>query len=414
MARSSKTVVAGAAVAILAVVALVAVVTRDDGDGLGPTRPDERPSIESIPADCSRPVEALLNRYMALTPDGSTVRLRPGGCYGIDGPLVLAARNDFTLDGAGATIRALTPGGEQRANVDVRRGRNVTVANVTVEGAFPGPAPDGGPGNGPRNGNVTGTQHGVYVRSVQGGTFRDIRALNTGGECVAVMSDFDPVQGFVGGPSQDILIERLGCRHTGRQGVAIIDAERVVLRQSDIGDAHDCAIDIEADVPTQVTRQIRIEDNTFGRTRFAAICHGGQGTSPNVADITVARNTMTVAPSTCFGAVYIETPPQEQAAGGTRTGYTFVENTFRSISYTFFVSGVTDMEISRNTIEGGLPGSPGCTDFAKSPPEPQPGVDAYNVHKLYGSGNRWSGYSRIVRADPASTDVGPLDASTPP
>jgi len=413
LASPRKSVVGAAVLGAVALFALLVIVFVG-GDDTGERNENAALTLDDIPADCSRPVDADLNRLVASAPDGSTFRLRPGGCYGIDQAVVLSGKNDFTFDGAGAAIKALTPGGEQRANIDIRRGRNVAVTNVTVEGAFPGPSPDGGPGNGPRDGNRTGTQHGVYVRSVQGAKVTKVRSLNNGGECVAVMSDFDPVQGFVGGPSRDVVIEELDCRHTGRQGVAIIDAEQVVLRKSYIADAHDCAIDIETDIDSQVTRQILIEDNTFGVSRFAVICNGGQGHSPAVADITVARNTMTVPPATCFGPVFVQTPPHHQAAGFTRTGYTFVGNTFRTISYAFLLSGVSDVEISGNTVEGGLPGSPGCSDFTVSPALAQPAVDARNVHGLTGSGNVWLGYQEVVRADAASSDVGSLTGPTPP
>lgn len=379
--------------------------TANDGDDGATAVPGQ---FAAIASDCSRSVEAELNRLVAEAPDGSTLTLPGDACYGIDGPLVIAGKSNFTLDGDGATLRAITPGGEQRANIDVRRGTAISVVDVVVEGAFPGPSGDGLPGNGPRNGNITGTQHGVFLRSVQGATVRDVRAVNTGGDCVTAMSDYDPVLGFVGGPSRDVVIEGLDCRHTGRQGVAIVDAERVVVRDATIGDVYNCAVDIEPDVDTQLARDIRIEGVTFGSVRSAAICNGGQGASPNVRNVSVVGNRMTEPPSSCAGAVHVETSSQHQAGGQRRTGYRFVDNSFRSVSYGFVLSGLSDVEISGNTVERAREAVYACADFTRSPPAPPPAVFVRDVQRLHGARNRWEGYDEVVRADTASTDVQPL------
>lgn len=400
--RTSRVLAASVAIVVLVAFWITLAVRDPDTGADGKGSPDPLPGIAS---DCSRPVDAELNRVIAAAPAGSTIRLRRQACYGIDGPLVIAGKSRFTLDGDGATVRALTSGGARRANIDVRRGTDVSILDVVVQGAFPGPSDDGLPGNGPRNGNETGTQPGVFLQSVHGATVRDVRSSDTGGDCVLVMSDFDPVQGFVGGPSADVVIEELDCRHTGRQGVAIVDGERVVVRDSRIGDVYACAIHIGTDVDSQVTRDIRIENLRFDSTRSGAVCNGGEASSPNVANISVVGNRMTVPPASCAGAVHIETPSHHQANGGTRTGYRFVDNKLRSMGYGFFLSGVSDVEVSGNSLEREREEAATCGDYTRSPPQQHPALEIRNVQRLHGRGNTWSGYDDVARVDSASSEV---------
>ncbi len=124
--------------------------------------------------------------------------------------------------------------------------------------------------------------------------------------------------------------------------------------------------------------------------------------------MSVVGNSMTVPPSSCAGAVYAETSSQHQAGGQRRTGYRLIDNSFRSVGYGLFFSGLSDVEVSGNTVERPREAAYTCADFSRSSSQPPPAVDARNIQRLHGTGNRWHGYDEVVRADGASTDVQPL------
>lgn len=355
-----------------------------------------------IPSDCSRPVDVELNRLIVAAADGSTLTLPAKKCFGIDGPLVVAGKSNFTLDGRGATVRALTPGGPQRATIDVRRGASVSLVDVVVEGAFPGKSQDGQPGSGPRDGDRTATQAGVALRSVRSPVLRDVRSANTGGECVMVGADGD------GGPSSDVLVERLDCKHSGRHGVAVVDAERVVLRDARIADVHECGVNIATDLETQVARDVQVESVSFGITWSGAVCNVGEGTSPNVGNLWVVDNEMKAAPASCGGVVTMMTPPHLQASGRLRTGYRFIGNRLRTIGFGLIFSGLSGVELSGNSVERSRDRALACADVTRMPPQLPPAVSLTNVQGLHGRDNRWSGFDEIVRADSESRDVQPL------
>jgi hypothetical protein len=165
----------------------------------------------------ARDITAALQRFIAAAPPGSTVVLRLGGRYRVDGTLQLRDRSGLTLDGNGATLFAATPGGPERAAIRLIGGRRWTLRNLTVVGAKPS---DAGFDPSPQ------WQHGVGlrgVRGVRGATLRNVSVRDVWGDGIYIgLSTTGPTW------SRDVSIIDSGSLSTGRMAVAVTAGRNVL------------------------------------------------------------------------------------------------------------------------------------------------------------------------------------------
>lgn len=102
-------------------------------------------TASSIPADCSVDVTQAINAFLASVPDGqagdpNVASFPPGGCYRMDGTVMLESRQHLVVDGNGSTFRATTKGALDRSGKSSRRhwvvvkSQDVTLQELNIAG----------------------------------------------------------------------------------------------------------------------------------------------------------------------------------------------------------------------------------------------------------------------------------------
>lgn len=303
-----------------------------------------------IPADCSRPVDADINKFIAGVPDGSIIEFAPGGCYAQDGQLEVNDRRNLTLQGNGASFRAVTPrsDGSRRANWAVQGGGNVVLRNMTVYGVYPEGEFDRALASGswPYERRMD-LQQGYLFGGVQGGGLYDAAAYNTFSDPVLVGWDVRPQIGTAcTAPSRDVEIRRVTGVNSGRT-VAIVSGERITLGDSFFGDIRDNAIDLETDAACSVLREIHVVDNRIGRHRLAAIAHTGSESGANSGLIEIRGNVQERDPTTCWPSLHLS----PVGTTGRRGPYEIRGNRLRTLTTGILVDRAEGGTIADNTVE---------------------------------------------------------------
>jgi hypothetical protein len=350
--------------------------------------PPSAPAVYSVPKkipdDCSAAVEGKIMAWLATVPDGSTVQFGAGRCYGQDGTITLTGRSGLVIDGQGSEFRALTPGGSHRANWRLVNGGNLTLRNMAVRGSNP---------NGAYVHEVE-WQHGYAVEGVQGISLSNIQARDTWGDGVFLWHGASsPACGDDASSARNVVISGALIERSGRQGVAVVDAENVTLQDSTIGPVAWWGVDIETDDNCEIARHISILRNTFGATRYGAIGSVGFGGDPQVGDVTVADNTQTVEaglPGECWAPVWILSPEAMY-----RTGYVFRGNRFLARRNAFEFRRVRNIDVSSNNVT--LTPTTGCGTRA--------GVLLVDSHTVGITSNAFSGANTVFKTDTLSTGI---------
>lgn len=329
----------------------------------------------SIAADCSDDVTAELNAWLASVPDGSTAVLGENGCYRVEGTVLLAGREGFTLDGNGATLRALddTTAASSRRHVTIDGGSDIVVHDLAVVGTNP----DGG------NLYVASkeTQHGFELRSVSGVVLERVSVTDVYGDFVLVRND-----GTGTAPSSDVIIRGSVFARNGRQGIAVTGGDGVVIEHNSMDAMRRAAFDLEPNASSQAT-SVTIRENQMGDNRLFWIAGGGNGL---IRNITVQGNVM--APGTGGGGII-----STGAGQGGRGGWLVENNVFRitnSDGSVFSFGGHDGIVIRDNEIiqeETPWRSSMGL-------------VGLTNSHDVSVTGNTALGCPVIFEADAASTN----------
>lgn len=239
---------------------------------------------DAIDASGRTDVTDLLNALLARVPPGSVVAFPRDGRYRIEGTLVLANARDVTIEGNGASFVATTdgagvvPGRGQRAHWPrlrqqwrIRGGSGITLRNLTIQGANP-------------NGGATPAayvpalegQAGVAIQRASGVRLESVHVTDTYGDGV-----------WVAGGSTDVTIRDSTFERLGRQGVAIVNGERIVVEASRLRDISRSVFDLEP-VGRSRAQDVRLRDNEVGDYGNFLLAAGGSG--PGVNDVWLERN----------------------------------------------------------------------------------------------------------------------------
>jgi hypothetical protein len=343
----------------------------------------------SIPSDCSVPVEDEVMAWLASVPDGSTVEFGTGRCYGQDGTVTLTGRNDLVIDGRGSEFRALTLGGSHRSNWRFVGGSDLTVRNLAVRGSNPEGTYD----------HAVEWQHGFDIEGVQGMTLSNVQARETWGDGIDLWhGSASPACGDDASSARDVLISGATLERIGRQGVAVVDAERVNVQDSTIGPVAWANVDLETDDDCELARQVTVSGNSFGSNGWGVIVNGGFGADPQVRDLTVTDNTQTapmtdtgiLTPDPCRAPVRILSPDAAY-----RSGYSFTGNHFLATSNGLVFRRADDIDVSGNAVAF-IP-TTGC--------DTRNGVRLLDSHQVSITGNAFDGASSVYSADALSSDV---------
>jgi hypothetical protein len=351
-------------------------------------RPSPQPGIYTVPssikANCSVAVDDKINAWLQTVPDNSTIVFGAGRCYGQAGTITLAGRIGLTIDGRGAEFRALTPGDSHRANWRFAGGSNLTVENLGVRGSDAQGAYD----------PSVEWQHGFSVDGVQGMTLTNVQARETWGDGIDLGNSANtPTCGDDASSARNVVIDGATLERNGRQGLAVVDAEQVMLRNSAIGPVAWWSVDLETDDDCELARHVTIDHNTFGANRYGVLGSVGFGGAPQVGDVTFTNNVQTVAtglPGECWAPVWVLSPD-----GRYRDGYTFAGNTLLARRNGFEFRRLDNVTVNANTVT--FDSASGCGGRA--------GVLLVDSHTVGITGNAFTGANRVYLADGLSTGV---------
>src|SRR4051794_32001861 len=217
---------------------------------------------KAIKSDCSVAVEGKIMAWLATVPDGSTVQFGSGRCYGQDGTITLTGRSGLVIDGQGSEFRALTLGGDHRANWRFVGGGNLTVRNVAVRGSDPQGTYD----------HAVEWQHGYSIEGVQGMNLSNVQARETWGDGIDIWrAGGTHTCGADATSARNIVISGARIERIGRQGLAVVDGERVTLQDSTVGPVAWANVDIETDDSCEIARHITLARNSFGSNGWGVI-----------------------------------------------------------------------------------------------------------------------------------------------
>jgi hypothetical protein len=368
----------------IGVVLLALMVCQPASAARKPSAPSVYKIPKNIPSNCSAPVENRIMAWLATVPDGSTVQFGPAGCYGQDGTITLSGRSGLVIDGQGSEFRALTPGGSHRANWRLVNGGNLTLRNMAVRGTNPQGSYD----------PAIEWQHGYSVEGVQGITLSNVQARDTWGDGVMLWRGaYTPTCGDDASSARNVVVSGALIERSGRQGVAIVDAENVTLQDSTVGPVAWSNVDIETDDDCEIARHINIVRNQFGANRYGVIASVGFGGDPQVGDITVTDNTQTAATGLqgeCWAPVRILSPTALY-----RSGYVFRGNRLLARRNAFEFRRVRNIDVASNNVT--LTPTTGCGMRA--------GVLLVDSHTVGITSNLFSGANYVFRADTLSTGI---------
>ena len=232
-----------------------------------------------IDATGGRDVTAELNTFLAGVGPGTTVRFPSHGRYRVENVVVMDRRHDVTIEGNGSTLIATTDGSgvavpfynfrahwpRMREHFDIRDSTGITVRDLIVQG--PNPRGEYRP--------ELEAQAGFVILRSKVVTLDGVTARATYGDGV-----------YIQGLTEDVTIRNCTLDHNGRQGVAVVSGERIVVENCTIRATGRSAIDLEPAhgfVRTVHVRNNRVSD--FTNFLLAAV---GAGTG--VQDIWLEHN----------------------------------------------------------------------------------------------------------------------------
>jgi hypothetical protein len=344
---------------------------------------------KNIKSDCSVAVEEKVMAWLATVPDGSTAQFGKGRCYGQDGTITLSGRSGLVIDGQGSEFRALTLGGSHRANWRFVGGQNLSVRNLAVRGSNPQGTYD----------HDIEWQHGFSVEGVQGMTLSNVQARETWGDGVDLWrSASSPACGDDASSARNVLIAGATLERIGRQGVAVVDAEQITVRDSTIGPVAWANVDLETDDSCELARHVTIARNSLGSNGWGVIVNGGFGADPQVGDVTVTGNVQTaptvetgiLTPDPCRAPIRILSPD-----GVYRSGYSFSGNRFLTPNNGLVFRRARDVGVSANSVS--FTATAGC--------DSRVGVRLTDSHTVSITDNTFTGANSVYSADGLSTEI---------
>ncbi len=236
---------------------------------------------DSIKYDCSEDVAASLNAWLDSLPNGTTVALRPNGCYRAESAIQINDKQYFAINGNGATLKRTTYNGNNAPNGDYRHihiagGFIITIRDLNILGQ-----------KNPAGGYVVAVEDQMGI-GIYGSLIVNIDNVNI----QHVHGDF--VYITYRGPkvtAKNITIQNSTFKDAGRQGIAIIDVDGAMIKNNSISGTGRSSIDLEpGGAEKSDIDNVTIDGNTVadGQSNFISNEGGGGG----LANLVVSNNTL--------------------------------------------------------------------------------------------------------------------------
>jgi hypothetical protein len=233
-----------------------------------------------------------LQAWFDSIPNGTLARL-DGSCYRVDGRLVLGAKTDVTLDGAGSKFQTYAAGNQDSQHLLVGGDVGTTIENLSIDGGKTVPGYDA----------RFAFQHGI---TITGGCDRvvldNVTIDHVWGDYVAI-TPHSRNRDHVRVVPRNITIKNshFGLDRiymgSGRQGISIQEGEHIFVYDNVIRYSSRSAVDIEPDSSGATLDDIHFVHNTFGPHGLNLFANHNYGNANPVIDgIYIRDNTLTGTP----------------------------------------------------------------------------------------------------------------------
>jgi Right handed beta helix region len=249
----------------------------------GPSVPNapDGPTVnvpDSIDHSCGSDVTDAINGFLGSAGDNTTIRFASQGCYRVDGTLTLDGHHRIDIEGNGALIKATTVGDRSRRDLTVSESDDIIIRDLNVIGSN----------------NQAGTTAGAYDPDLAfqhaftiSGAHRVLLERVTAKQ---LHGDFVYLGGGGNTPSTDVTIANSTFEGSGRQGISVTDANRVLIIDNHIGDVPRSMFDLEPNDDSGEARNVRITGNHTGAATNFWLADKGAGNQ--IGPVEIDGNTM--------------------------------------------------------------------------------------------------------------------------
>ena len=210
-------------------------------------------------------VTNVLQAFIDNVDNDRIVRFHLNGRYRVDGTLFVTNKSSITFDGQNSTIFATTRGNLERSQWWITGGGGLIFRRFVVKGANP----HAGTAD---NAYVAALekQHGFRIEGVEGIELDHVTVTD-------VYGDFVYVARYIEDDSTNVWIHDSTFRRNGRQGIALVSVDGVIMERNVISDTRRGTIDLEPNGPNQSVTNAFIINNTVGVGRLFFIASHGKG-----------------------------------------------------------------------------------------------------------------------------------------
>lgn len=233
----------------------------------------------SIDATGANDVTDELNSFLSFLSDGTTVRFPAEGRFRIEGTVRIDEKDRMVIEGNGATLFSKSQGGLKRRHLEVTGGTNLTISRLTIAGSHP----EGGLGDNAYQAKLEG-QHGISILGTSGVNIDDVTITDVYGDFIYLGRSDD------GRWARRIWIHDSTLTRNGRQGIAIVAGQDVVIERNDISQVARSTIDLEPNAPSGGAINIHVLRNEVGPGRLLFLAASGRGP---VGSVVISANRLT-------------------------------------------------------------------------------------------------------------------------
>ena len=205
---------------------------------------------KNVTSDCSADVTKSLLSLISLLPNNSTLSLPTKACYRIEGTLELKNRIGLDFDGNGATFRSMNPPSDQRSLWRLIDSKNISLHDMTIDGSYS------------RGGRFTARLQHAHGIDVLGSTVDvgNVTITDVGGDCVHFGRGPTMVLTLGSGTIHDSICER-----TGRNAVAVVAGENILVQRVRTGSIGYDVFDVEPNLDSGWgSNGVTFDGNTIG------------------------------------------------------------------------------------------------------------------------------------------------------
>lgn len=267
------------AAAVAALIATVGIVVSLPARGAPSRAATDVDLPASIDASGKSDVTVALNAFFATLAPGSTVRFPKGGTFLAEGIVFVTGRQNVTMEGRGSRLVARTDGAafeppnyrfrnkwpRLRNHLNIQDSTGITVRDLAIVG----------PNSSGEYRIPLEAQAGIAVRRSVDVTLDHVTVRETFGDGV-----------YIVGRSRNVRIQDCRLERIGRQGVAVVGGEKVVVERCEISGVGRSAIDLEP--AGGLATDVRIRDNRVRDVTNFLLAAVGAGAQ--VGDVWLERN----------------------------------------------------------------------------------------------------------------------------